>query len=300
MKAVSWVVYFKCKHKQLVSFIDELEEYYSDISFFEDDETLHIDPMPDDDWRVELYFPKKPSLEDITKQIEQIAAKNNVHEAFQLQLDEIQDRDWVAEIRANSKPFIVGDFCVYNTHHQFDFPDKIPLIIDPTRAFGSGEHYTTKSCIQALSDLKQRDLEIEKGLDVGCGSGILAIAMAKLWKKPIIASDIEEQSVIIATDNVALNNESDMVTLLLSDGYAAELISKNSPYDIITCNILAIPLIRMASDLAANLKSGGYAILAGFLQSQEQQVIEAHENEGLSFISKIIDAQWSTIIFRKK
>lgn len=299
MTPTTWLATFKTEHRYLEYFVDQLGEIYSDISYFEHKTSQYIEHMPDDVWVVQLYFRQQPDIEQINQHILRIAKIYNIPTIPKLESSDLNDRDWIAEIKNKSKPIIIEKFCIYNSHHKIKDNNLIPIIVDPTRAFGTGEHYTTKNCIKALCYLQEHNYQPEKMLDVGCGSGILAIAMAKLWGKHLIATDIEEQSVITTKENIKINQVDHLIAAYLSDGYNCEHISQNSPYDLITCNILAQPLINMAADLAKHLKVGGKGILSGFLINQEEQVIEAHENQGLKMIHKIVENNWSTIIIEK-
>jgi ribosomal protein L11 methyltransferase len=300
MLPVTWLVTFKTDHYYLKYFIDHLSDLYSDVSYFEHKTSQYIEHMPDDVWVVQLYFKQQPKLEEITQNIIKITEIYNIPIIPKLEISNIKDRDWIASIKKKSKPIAIDQFCIYNSHHKLKDNKLIPIIIDPTRAFGTGEHYTTKNCIKALCYLYEfYNYKPEKMLDIGCGSGILAIAMAKLWKKHLIAADIDKQSVITTNENTKLNKVDHLITVFLSDGYNCHQITKNIPYDLITCNILAQPLISMATDLSKHLKVGGKGILSGFLINQEQQVINAHEAQSLKVIHRIVEDNWSTLIVEK-
>ncbi len=296
---ITWLISFKLPYLYLKHFISYLGEIYSDISYFEHKTGQYMESKPDDIWIVQIHFARKPTMTQVIKQVENAAKINIIYKPPKLKLTNLKDRDWVAEIKRKSKPIIVGKFCIYNSHHKIKQNNLIPIVIDPTRAFGSGEHYTTKNCIKALCYLKEEKLNFNKMLDIGCGSGILAITMAKLWQKPVIATDIDKQSFIIATENIIINQVDDLVKINLADGYTHQVIKANAPYDLITCNILAHPLILMAKDLTCNLRPKGMAILAGFLINQEQEVINAHLAHNLRVIYKITDNNWCIIILEK-
>jgi ribosomal protein L11 methyltransferase len=297
--AATWLVTFKIQYKYLDFFITHLENIYSDLSYFEYKTGEQIENQPDDIWIIQLYFSELPDFDKIKKQILDLAKNNDISKPLRIQLTNLNDRDWIAEIKKKSKPIIIDDFCIYNSHHKIKSNNLIPIIIDPTRAFGTGEHYTTKNCIKALCYLKNNNFIPKKLLDIGCGSGILAIAMAKLWQKPIIATDIEEQSTLTAQENININKVENLISVSLANGYQNENIITHSPYDLITCNILAQPLINMAQDLVNHLAIGGKAILSGFLTNQEKEVIAAHTSLKLQIIHKIVDNNWSTIILEK-
>lgn len=138
-------------------------------------------------------------------------------------------------------------------------------------------------------------------LDVGCGSGILSLGAAKLWgaETKITAVDIDQEAVWVTRQNALDNNVSDFVTAEVSNGYQAEIVQKNAPYDIIFANILARPLIDMAPDLAAALKPGGYAVLSGFINDQEDWVVNAHTNQGLKLVKIYELDNWRAALMEK-
>jgi ribosomal protein L11 methyltransferase len=134
-------------------------------------------------------------------------------------------------------------------------------------------------------------------LDYGCGSGILAIAAAKIWRCNVLAVDIDDVAVRVTQENAAINNVE--ITSAVSDGYNSDRVRKAAPYDLITSNILARPLVELAPKLAASLAPGGYAILSGLLASQEKQVLSAHIMQGLKLQKRFLGGEWCTLVLRK-
>lgn len=180
-------------------------------------------------------------------------------------VEKLENKNWLTANVIKFAPVEVADFCIYGVHElQAPETDKLAIKIYAATAFGSS-HQTTRCCLQAISDLNKMNAPHQKILDIGTGSGILSLACAKLWAKDnpqIIAGDIDIEAVNVTAQNAFDNNLEQFLQVTQSDGYQAELITQNAPYDIIMANILARPLIEMAPNLAENLKTGGYCILS--------------------------------------
>jgi ribosomal protein L11 methyltransferase len=167
-------------------------------------------------------------------------------------------------------------------------PELIPIKIDAGRAFGTGEHATTKGCLEMISLLKTPPLKI---LDVGTGTGVLAIACKKLWKDAeIFATDIDEVAVEIAKENAGLND----TNIKLAIKYSVD-----KSYDLIVSNILANPLIDMAGDFEKMLKIDGKLILSGFTKQQLQKLVETYSSFGFMLIDTISIDDWRIVLFTK-
>jgi ribosomal protein L11 methyltransferase len=174
---------------------------------------------------------------------------------------------------------------------------RIALTLDAGLAFGSGEHASTQGCLMALERLPRR---MRRVLDVGTGSGILAMGAAKLWHVGALASDIDPWSVRVTQENAAMNGLKPRLRALLATGYDHPAITRGAPYDLIFANILARPLCAMAADLAAHLRPGGRAILAGLLGKQVRMVLAAHRRAGLVLERRISLDPWATLVLRKR
>ena len=200
-------------------------------------------------------------------------------------------------------PIETDDFLIYGIHEkQAPITDKPSVMIYAATAFGSG-HQTTKSCLNAISDLNKAQVKHQNILDMGTGSGILALACAKIWGKdnPIItAVDIDDESVKVTTQNAFDNNLEQFLNVAQSDGYNSELVKQNAPYDIILSNILARPLIEMAPCLYQHLKKGGYCVLSGFVEDQVDWVINEHIKQGLTVVKKYNIDNWFAVLMEKK
>jgi ribosomal protein L11 methyltransferase len=149
----------------------------------------------------------------------------------------------------------------------------------------------------ALERLARRPAKI---LDLGTGSGILAIAAARRWRRRVLATDIDPRAARVAAGNARLNGVGGKVRAIKADGWMDKTIRRHAPYDLVFANILARPLCAMAHHLANNLQPGGTVILAGLLGVQANWVLSAHRRAGLVLQSRIHDAAWTTLVLRTK
>nr|WP_294508197.1 50S ribosomal protein L11 methyltransferase [uncultured Rhodopila sp.] len=206
---------------------------------------------------------------------------------------------WLARTYEAFPETLIGRrFAVRGTHVDGSAaPNRITLTLDAGLAFGSGEHESTRGCLVALEDVARR--RPRRILDLGTGSGILAMAAARLLNRPVLASDIDPWSVRVARDNAALNGVAHLVRPVLANGWRDPAVRGGGPYDLVFANILARPLCLMAKDLAAHLAPGGTAILAGLLTTQARWVLSAHRRRGLRLVQMLPQGAWTTIVVRK-
>ena len=174
---------------------------------------------------------------------------------------------------------------------------RITLTLDAGVAFGSGEHGSTRGCLRALEKIAHR--RPRRILDLGTGSGILAMAAAKLLRRPVLATDIDPWSVRVTARNAAENGVGGLVTARLADGWDNPALTAGAPYDLVFANILARPLCAMARHLAASLAPGGTAILAGLLNSQANLVLSAHRRLGMRLDFALREGNWTTLVLRR-
>jgi ribosomal protein L11 methyltransferase len=218
-----------------------------------------------------------------------------------IKVERLEDRDWLAESYQALRPFTVGPFFIYGSHYEGPKPDgQVPLLIEAATAFGSGEHGTTASCLLAIHHLKETGFLPDRILDMGCGSGILAIAAKKLWPDvPVFAADNDPECIHVTERHMRENAAADIETFV-SEGYAGESpVWKNAPYDFIIANILAAPLIEMAEEQAKALADNGRLILSGMLAEQAQKVLKAYQSHGLSLEKEFPGGEWMTLLLRK-
>lgn len=177
--------------------------------------------------------------------------------------------------------------------------DNPSFTIRPGAAFGSGSHPSTQGALTALERLRSR-IAPAYVLDMGCGAGTLSLAAASLWPEArVVAADIAPEAVEAASRNASANGLEARIRVLRSDGYGEPVITTQGPYDLILCNILAEPIIRMAHDLGRHLADAGIAVLAGILPWLEAEVLAAHRAAGLASLETLAQGSWNTLILQK-
>lgn len=205
---------------------------------------------------------------------------------------------WLARTYAGFPEQRIGRRFAVRGTHVADAPaaGRITLTLDAGVAFGSGEHGSTRGCLRALETVRRRPQHI---LDLGTGSGILAMAAARLFGVRVRATDIDPWSVRLARRNARVNEVARLVDTRLADGWKSRFVRAGAPYDLVLANILARPLSLMAKDVAAHLAPGGTAILSGLLASQARGVLAAHRRAGLVLMGAIREGAWTTLILRR-
>ncbi len=207
--------------------------------------------------------------------------------------------NWAAENLTAFRPVQWGRYYIHGSHIEPPATGGvIPLKLDAGTAFGSGEHPTTAGCLMALDGLA-RKRRFYRPLDVGCGSGILALAMAKTWNGPVLCSDIDPEAVRVTTENARLNRVGNRIRAIVSDGYQHRTIIRNGLYDLITSNILARPLIRMTRSLSRVLEPGGIAVISGLVERDAPWLIASYRQVGLRLLQHRAIQGWSTLILSR-
>ena len=257
-----------------------------------------FETVPKGPWLVQGFVQGKPDRASLEAGLALAALAFDAAEP-DLALEQLPDTDWVRENQESFPPMRIGRYFIHGSHITAPVPSgAIGLLIDAATAFGTGEHATTHGCLMALDRLVRQGRR-RRILDMGTGTGILAIAAAKSWHVPVLACDIDRNSVKVAAENVALNQVATLVTCRPSDGYSAPEVRAGAPYDLIFANILARPLVAMAPALARSLAPGGIAILSGLLAGQESFVRAAHRAQGLVFRGRLPRSGWRTLVFEK-
>ncbi len=250
------------------------------------------------EWRVEAY-PRLPVLTPaLSAQLALVAAAAQ-GTLVEIGEEKLPDRDWLAENQLAFPPLRIGRFFIHGSHHRGGVPSgAIGIMLDAATAFGTGEHPSTRACLMALESLAERR-RFRNPLDIGAGTGILAIAAAKLLRRRVLASDIDRGAVRVARHNLARNGVANMVRVRRAAGYRDRAICK-SHYDLILSNILARPLALMARDLAGTLAPGGRAVLSGLLRRQEPIVLAPHRGCGIVLERRLAIDGWSTLVLRRR
>ena len=203
----------------------------------------------------------------------------------------LRDRDWTTESQAALAPARGGRFRVRGSRHA-SRPGPWDLCIDAGAAFGTGHHETTRGCLRALCALARRR-RFMRPLDLGCGSGVLAMAMARLWRRPVTAVDNDPAAVAAARENARRNRLAPLVRCRLGAGFSG--LPRGRRYDAVAANLLAGPLVALAPALAARLAPGGVAVLSGLLKSQASAVLIACRRSGLILRRRWDEGAWSTL-----
>ncbi|MBO9574933.1 MAG: 50S ribosomal protein L11 methyltransferase [Sphingobium sp.] len=255
-----------------------------------------------DDWRVDVIFDHKPDQAEI----DLILGHFPKSAAKAMTLEPVPDVDWVTQSQAGLEPISAGPFHVRHDAAEKPMRGAINFLIPASRAFGTGQHETTRGCLMMLADLRRTGHRFGHIADIGTGTGLLAFAALKLWPRAhMLASDIDPVSVEVTAENAAMNGiplgtERGEAILVAAPGVDHDLIEGLAPYDLLIANILAGPLIELAPSLSAQLAEGGSLILAGLLNTQADRVIAAYRAQGLRLAARVDHGDWPTLHLRKR
>ena len=248
-------------------------------------------------WRIEAYYDEMPEIAGLEAQIEACAGLP----VPKINLDEVPDLNWVAISQAALPPVYAGRFTVHGSHDSGRIargPNAI--LIDAGEAFGTAHHATTYGCLMALDDLTRRQ-RFGRVLDLGCGSGVLAIAVARANpQSKLIATDMDYQSVIVARQNMRVNGMAARIPVIQAAGLATPKLRGIPKFDLIIANILAGPLIGLAGEVSRALKPGATLVLSGILIPQAASVIAAYRAQGCHLVSHRRITGWSTLVLKRR
>jgi ribosomal protein L11 methyltransferase len=221
------------------------------------------------------------------------------HGAADFAVSRVEDRDWVAQVRAELTPVEAGRFVVYGSHDRARIaPNRLGLEIEAAEAFGTGHHATTQGCLVALDRLVRRGVRPRRVADIGGGTGVLAMAAARAWPVRAIAGDIDPLATRTARANVAANGLAGRVVCATAAGFRHPRLRAGAPYGLVFANILAGPLRRMAGDMARHQPTGGRAILSGVLARQAQGVAAVYRAWGYVPEATVRIGDWATLVLR--
>lgn len=213
-------------------------------------------------------------------------------------VEPLPDQDWIRLSQQGLPPVRAGRFFVYGAHDAGIVPHGvIPMRIEAGLAFGTGHHETTALCLGVLSDLARGQAAFRNVLDLGTGTGLLAIGAAKLWKKKVLASDIDPVAVEVTRENARANGVGPLVLAVTADGLDNPLLKNSAPYDLIIANILAGPLTRLAPAIVKALAPGGTLVLSGLLRNQELLVTSFYKQ--LRFLGRRRMGPWSALVLER-
>ena len=244
-------------------------------------------------WEVGGYFTDAPDDVELLLLAQAFAAQPFI-------VSELPEIDWVAKVRRDLSPVEAGRFLVYGSHDADKLPsDKVGLLIEASMAFGTGHHGTTLGCLRALDRLDSEGFRGRKVVDIGCGTAVLAMAAARIWADPVLASDIDAIAVEVAQVNIAANGLEDRVQCLEATGFAHPVLEATAPFDLVFANILMGPLIDLAPEMGCVTASGGYAILSGLLVTQAEQVLAAYAQAGFALHFREDIGDWATLTLKR-
>ena len=260
------------------------------VGFFRDNAT--------GDWRVEGVKPVGTHESELASALMLAELISGI--AAPLERASTEAEGWLVRTYASFPEQPIGKRFAVRGTHLLGTPTRgrVTLTLDAGLAFGSWEHGSTRGCLVALETVALR--RPRRILDLGTGSGILAIAAAKLLRRKVLGSDIEPWSVKVARRNAVQNGVGGLVRAKLADGWHHPTVRGGAPYDLVFGNILARPLCAMAKNLSVHLAPGGTAILAGLLGNQVRMVLAAHRRRGLVLERMLPQGPWTTLVVRKK
>lgn len=257
---------------------------------------VSLDEGADGLWSVDAYF-EEGGAEEIAARLRDRLGSD----AFGAPLDvaALPEEDWVAAGYAALKPIAAGRFLLHGSHDRWRVPAAAMRIeIDAGRAFGTGHHPTTTGTLFTLDRL-MRTRRFLRPLDVGTGTGVLAIAMAKALRRPVVATDIDPIAIEVARENARGNGVAGLLRLAVGPGVDTSLIRAHARYDLVAANILAEPLRLLAPRLAPLIASGGALVLSGLLPRQREPVVAAYCAQGMRLVAARVFDGWAVLVLRK-
>lgn len=236
-------------------------------------------------WRLEALFDAEPDTADWSRRL-----------GLDCTAERLRDADWVTEAQKHLPPVLAGRFHVHGSHiARHPSPAMHDILIEAGPAFGTGQHESTRGCLLAIDRLA-RHMKVRRALDVGCGTGVLAIAVAMAWAKPVVATDIDPVSARFTENAARQNGVGRFVATGAGPGLRPAVARNGAPYDLICANILARPLSRLAPTVAGALAPQGRVILSGLLWWQEAGVLAAYRAQGLPLKFRVALGGWRTLV----
>jgi ribosomal protein L11 methyltransferase len=264
--------------------------------FFEGQAAVAAFERPDGRWDVTVHFAEPPDQPLIR---ELVAGAAGADIAAGIIFDTVEAKDWVKASLEDLVPVPAGRFVVHGQHDRARVPpNKLGIEIEAALAFGTGHHGTTRGCLLLL-DHVLKAWRPRRVLDLGTGTGVLAIAAARALHEKVLASDIDPPSVQVACDNARLNLAGPLVQAIRATGFAAPQFASRAPFDLVLANILANALRQLAAPMARHLAPSAMVILSGLLTHQAPAVIAAYRARGLVPLRHLRIDGWSSLLLRK-
>ena len=264
--------------------------------FFEGQAAIAAFERPDGRWDVTVHFADAPD-QALVRELVANSAGQDI--AASIVFDTVEAKDWVKASLEDLVPVPAGRFVVHGQHDRARVPpNKLGIEIEAALAFGTGHHGTTRGCLLLL-DHVLKAWRPRRVLDLGTGTGVLAIAAARALHEKVLASDIDPPSVQVARDNARLNVAGHLVQAIRATGFAAPQFVAAAPFDLVLANILANPLRQLAAPMARHLAPSAMVILSGLLTHQAPAVIAAYRARGLVPLRHLRIEGWSSLLLRK-
>ena len=309
-----WRVQFAAPAVAAFAFAEAIEPLAVMVSVFDADERVRAGKEPlswaaeiwlGDQCIVEAMFDEEPAAGSIDTAL-RIASASTGAALPPIVVEAVEEEDWAARTNVVEAPIEAGRFRISGMAgfdiDEIDAPaipsGRTDVRIVATTAFGTGRHETTLGCLKALDALLKRTRP-RRALDLGTGSGVLSLALAKATPAAILATDIDPRAVDATRANATANGLVHRLRPVVATGYRHAAVARAAPYDLVLANVLARPLMRLAPDLARHLRPGGHAILSGLLVHQEPAVLMAHRRQGLSLVARRRIGDWSTLLLRR-
>lgn len=269
----------------------EAERIYNILEreFEEDGFPLAVTEVDEDRQIFEVSVYTEDSVTELAARIDTLIG------ADRFESEELPDIDWVTHSLEGLKPVRAGRFFVHGSHDRDKIEnDDIAIEIDAGLAFGTGHHGTTAGCLEMIEEIIHGE-HPTNALDLGTGSAVLAIAIAKLAPIPVLATDIDPVAITVAAENALKNGVGEHVITATAEGFDHPVFRSYTPFDLIVANILANPLMELAPALKSHLASNGSIVLSGILDSQHDAVLAAYQAQGLTHQKTLHREGWVTI-----
>ena len=248
-------------------------------------------------WRIEAYYDPMPDATKLASDLELTCGIGRP----EIRVEVVPQENWVRLSQEALPPVIAGRFTIHGSHDSGRVPrGPNSILIDAGEAFGTAHHATTQGCLSAIDRVTRRK-QFARVLDLGCGSGVLAIAVARIMPTArIFASDLDRQSVVVAAANMRANGVGGRIKAVVAAGLQHPTLRAEAPYDLLIANILAGPLIMLAKTLAVSVAPGGTLVLSGILTPQAAQVRSAYGASGFGLVRHDRLIGWSTLTFVRR
>jgi len=249
----------------------------------------------ENDAAIVVYYPETISQETIKNELAIIQAlieKTGDHDRLSLDYTILPDADWNESWKKGFTPINIGDRFTILPPWEHPSGDRIPLIIDPGMAFGTGHHETTRSCL-VLMERHFGDVNKERFLDLGTGTGLLAMAALALGFRTVVGIDTDPLAIEASKKNMVLNGAG------VIEFYEGDIMSATGTFDLITANLISGTLVQLSSDIAEHLVPAGIVIMSGILREQADEVETAAENSGLNCVERLVDGKWVSLACKR-